>query len=153
MTVPKTTPKAKHPQQKNLDFPRIEIYTDGASLGNPGPAGIGVIILYGGQAKEISEGLGETTNNVAELTAILRGLEEVQGTREEVVVYSDSTYAIGVVSKNWKAKANTDLVLTIRQLAARFANLHFEKVEGHAGVEWNERADELANQAASSLKV
>ncbi len=127
----------------------IVIYTDGACTGNPGPAGIGVVILDGRERREISEYLGQGTNNIAELTAIERALEAVNpdGRARPVLVHSDSSYAIGLLSKGWKAKANTDLVTRIRGLARNFGDLRFVKVRGHSGVAENERCDELARTA------
>lgn len=127
----------------------IVIYTDGACTGNPGPAGIGVVILDGPERREISEYLGQGTNNIAELTAIERALEAVnpQGRGRPVLVHSDSSYAIGLLSKGWKAKANADLVTRIRGLARSFGDLRFVKVRGHSGVAENERCDELARTA------
>lgn len=126
----------------------IIIYTDGACTGNPGPAGIGVVILDRGTRRELSEYLGQGTNNIAELTAIERALEEVADKRDRpVVVHSDSAYSIGLLTRNWKAKANTELVQRLRGLASGFAQLRFVKVAGHAGVPENERCDELARQA------
>jgi ribonuclease HI len=127
----------------------IVIYTDGACTGNPGPAGIGVVILDGKQRQEISEYLGQGTNNIAELTAIERALEAVvaQARERPVLVHSDSSYAIGLLSKGWKAKANTDLVSRIRGLARHFSDLRFVKVRGHSGVAENERCDVLARTA------
>lgn len=127
----------------------IVIYTDGACTGNPGPAGIGVVILDGRERREISEYLGQGTNNIAELTAIERALEAVtpQERARPVLVHSDSSYAIGLLSKGWKAKANADLVTRIRGLARNFGDLRFVKVRGHSGVAENERCDELARTA------
>lgn len=127
----------------------IVVYTDGACTGNPGPAGIGVVILDGEQRREISEYLGQGTNNIAELTAIERALEAVPAEDRErpVLVHSDSSYAIGLLSKGWKARANADLVARIRGLAQRFRDLRFVKVRGHAGVAENERCDVLARTA------
>ena len=123
------------------------IFTDGAALGNPGPMGIGVVLVAGAHRKEISEYLGVGTNNVAELTAVLRALEAVKDRDRPVLVHSDSNYAIGVLAKGWKAKANQELVARIRAVGAAFRRLHFVKVEGHAGVPENERCDELAREA------
>jgi ribonuclease HI len=125
----------------------IHVWTDGACTGNPGPAGLGVVILDGKERKELSEYLGHGTNNIAELMAIFRGLEEVPDRARPVIVYSDSAYSIGVVSKNWKAKANTELVDKLRKLTRGFTDLRFVKVAGHAGVELNERVDYLARMA------
>src|SRR5262245_17253375 len=72
----------------------IQVWTDGACSGNPGPAGLGVVIIDGKQRTELSEYLGEATNNIAELTAILRGLEAVKDKTRQVAVYSDSSYSI-----------------------------------------------------------
>ena len=124
----------------------IIVYTDGACSGNPGPAGIGVVILDGGKRRELSEYLGIGTNNIAELMAIVRALEEVPRDRT-VVLHSDSSYALGLLGKGWKAKANQELVERMRTLASEFADLRLVKVDGHAGVPENERADELARTA------
>lgn len=126
--------------------PAVHVYTDGACTGNPGPMGVGVVILDGKERREISEYLGHGTNNIAELTAILRGLEAVP-TDRPVVIYSDSSYALGLLGKGWKAKANQELVEKLRALASRFRSIRFVKVAGHSGVPENERCDELARQA------
>jgi ribonuclease HI len=110
--------------------------------------GIGVVLLSGKHRKEISEYLGPVgTNNIAELTAILRALEAIKDRKRPVVVYSDSAYAIGLLSMGWKAKANKDLVEKIRQFLRLFPDVQFVKVAGHAGVVENERCDELAREA------
>lgn len=127
----------------------VAIYGDGACTGNPGPAGLGVVLLYKGHRKEISEYLGLATNNIAELTAVLRGLEAVKNGDLPVDVLTDSAYSIGVLSKNWKAKANQDLIARIRHELTRFSDLRFVKVPGHSGVPENERADELARAAVT----
>ena len=125
----------------------IIVHTDGACSGNPGPCGIGVVLSSGRHRKEVSEYLGIGTNNIAELTAIQRALELVKDRARQVVVHSDSAYAIGVLTKGWKAKANQELVARIRALCAEFPRLHFVKVPGHSGVPENERADALARDA------
>src|SRR5215467_15816351 len=107
----------------------ILAYTDGACTGNPGPMGIGVVLLSGRHRKEISEYLGPVgTNNIAELTAILRALEAIKDRRRPIVIYSDSSYAIGLLSMGWKAKANKDLVEQIRQFLRLFPDVEFKKV-------------------------
>ncbi len=125
----------------------VNIYTDGASSGNPGPSGIGVVLTYGGQRKEISEYIGEATNNIAELMAIQKGLSSVKNRRLPIRVYTDSTYAHGVLALNWKPKKNLDLITAIRRSMAAFARLKLVKVPGHKGIAENERADELATAA------
>lgn len=128
----------------------IVVYTDGACTGNPGPAGIGVVIIDGDERQELSEYLGKGTNNIAELTAILRALEVLAEQNDRpVFVHTDSAYSLGLLTKNWKAKANTDLVEELRALAKRFSALELVKVKGHAGIPENERADELARNAVS----
>jgi ribonuclease HI len=138
---------APGPVTDGLDVPPIIAYTDGACTGNPGPMGIGVVLVAGDRRKEISEYLGVGTNNIAELTAMLRALEAIKDRDRPVLLHSDSNYAIGVVGKGWKAKANQELVARIRALGATFRALRFVKVEGHAGVPENERCDELAREA------
>ncbi|MBA3817461.1 MAG: ribonuclease HI [Deltaproteobacteria bacterium] len=125
----------------------VHVWTDGACTGNPGPAGLGVVILDGEHRKELSEYLGEGTNNIAELMAIYRGLEEVPDKQRPVLVYSDSAYSIGLLSQNWKAKANTELVERLRKLTKQFSDLRFVKVAAHSGIVLNERVDELARNA------
>jgi ribonuclease HI len=141
------------PQKKNggetrgpLPADALIVYTDGACTGNPGPAGVGVVILDGKERKEVSEYLGHGTNNIAELMAIVRALELCPPERT-VVVHSDSSYALGLLGKGWKAKANQELVERMKKLATGFKDLRLVKVAGHAGVAENERADELARMA------
>jgi ribonuclease HI len=130
----------------------VVVYTDGACTGNPGPMGIGVVVLMDETRKELSLYLGEGTNNIAELTAIEKGLELVESlgpdTRARPVwVHSDSSYALGLLGKGWKAKANQQLVERLRVRAKRFPRVEWIKVAGHAGVPENERCDQLAREA------
>jgi ribonuclease HI len=126
----------------------------GACSGNPGPAGAGVVLL--GPNKEIVEGyeyLGSQTNNVGELVGIERALDLVPHDVAEVTIYTDSQYAIGVLSKGWKAKANVALIGRIREKITARKKVHLVYVRGHAGIEHNEKADELARLAVSSRKT
>ena len=125
----------------------IHIWTDGGANPNPGPSGIGVVIVDGERKQELSEFIGQGTNQIAELTAILRGLEEIKDRSRPVVVYSDSAYSIGLLTQGWKAKANVELVMKLRALCQMFQDLRFIKVAGHAGIPLNERVDELATGA------
>ena len=129
----------------------IVAYTDGACSGNPGPAGLGYVVRWpNGRVEQRGEPLGESTNNVAELTAILRVLELVEERDAPLLIHSDSTYSIGVLTQGWKAKANKELVAEIRAAVARFPRLELRKVKGHAGVPDNELVDELARTAAET---
>lgn len=125
----------------------IQVWTDGACTGNPGPAGLGVVLIEDKERRELSEFLGEGTNNIAELTAILRGLQEVKDRSRAVYVYTDSQYSIGLLTKPWKPKKNVELVAELRELCRTFPKLHFVKVAGHAGIPLNERVDQLAREA------
>jgi ribonuclease HI len=125
----------------------IVIYTDGASSGNPGPAGIGALLLFGGHEKELSESIGIATNNIAELTAIKRALEELKRTDLPVEIHTDSSYCIGVLTKGWKPNMNSELIHEIQTLMQRFGRISFIKIKGHSGVPGNERADSLATAA------
>ena len=125
----------------------LHAYTDGASSGNPGPSGAGAVLLFREHRKEISKYLGETTNNVAELAAVLEALRAIKHRDLPVRVHADSSYVIGVLDGSMKAKAHPDLVAEIRAEMRGFSDLRFVKVEGHAGVEENERADALAREA------
>jgi ribonuclease HI len=124
----------------------VIVYTDGACTGNPGPMGIGVVIIDGEKRREISEYLGHGTNNIAELTAIVRALQEVPRDRP-IMLHSDSAYALGLLGQGWKAKANQDVVEKMRMAARVISQLILVKVAGHAGVPENERCDELARDA------
>ena len=131
----------------------VHVWTDGACSGNPGPMGIGIVVTAGDRRKEHGEYLGRGTNNIAELTAIRRGLEIarelVPDPRQPIRVYTDSSYAIGLLSQGWKAKANQQLIAEIRDFLRDFPSLRMVKVEGHAGVPENERCDLLARQAVA----
>lgn len=142
VAVPVAEPAAPPPENA------VHVWTDGACSGNPGPAGIGVVIIDGEARREIGEYIGEATNQVAELEAIRQGLASLTDRQRTVIVYSDSAYAIGLLTKPWKAKANVELVEALRRLAKEFADLRFVKVLGHSGVAENERCDQLATSAA-----
>jgi len=125
----------------------ICIYTDGASSGNPGPAGVGAVLKYGKKVKEISKYIGIATNNVAELKAIEAGLADLKTTEIPVCIYTDSSYVHGVLSLGWKARKNLQLVDSVKGLMEKFKDLQIIKVKGHAGHPENERADSLAKAA------
>jgi ribonuclease HI len=125
------------------------VYADGACSGNPGPAGLGIVLVSpdGKTQLEGYEYLGNATNNVAELTAILRAAEIVPADAM-FVLHTDSQYSIGVLTKGWKAKANQELIANVKGALAK-RNYRLVYVPGHAGVPLNERADELAREAVS----
>ena len=125
----------------------IHLYTDGAASNNPGPAGIGVLLKCGPHKKEISRYLGNQTNNVAELTAIKVGLETLTVFDKPILIYTDSQYSIGMLSLNWNAKKNQQLISVIKQLMSKFSNIKFIKVKGHSGQVENEIVDKLAVKA------
>ena len=130
----------------------IEIYTDGASSGNPGPGGYGAILRSGNHYKELSEGFRKTTNNRMELLAVIKALEAIKSPGQTVVIYSDSKYVIDAIDKKWvygwlqkgfKDKKNKDLWLRYLDVS-KLHNIKFIWVRGHAGHKENERCDELA---------
>lgn len=137
------------PSDNTIDDNAICIYTDGASSGNPGPSGIGAFLYYGKHQKEISEYIGIATNNIAELEAIRAGLLEVKKNNIPVKVFTDSSYAHGVLVLGWKARKNKELVEEIKKIILKFDDIKFIKVKGHAGCPGNERADFLATSAIS----
>jgi ribonuclease HI len=123
-------------------------FTDGACSGNPGPAGSGMVVIRpGGAIHEGFEYLGTSTNNVAELTAILRALEVIPADAPAILIHTDSQYSIGVLTKGWKAKVNQELIARTKSLLAKRPQARIVYVRGHAGVPMNERADELAREA------
>ena len=144
--VENETPSTKPPMIETSEEGVI-MFTDGASSGNPGPSGIGVVLKFGQHEKEISEYIGLATNNIAELKAIQTGLQALKKTDLPVRIFTDSSYAFGVLTLGWKAKANRELVESIKKTIKKFKNLKIVKVKGHAGDEGNERADFLATSA------
>ena len=141
--------KSQEPVIDEIDIPDncIRIYTDGASSGNPGPSGIGALLLYGENRKEISRNIGISTNNIAELTAIEAALSLLKRGDLPVRLYTDSSYALGLLTQGWKPQKNKDLVARIKKLMERFDDLKFIKVKGHSGIKENEIADFLATSA------
>ncbi len=135
---------------------QVEIYTDGAAQGNPGPGGYGVILKYGSHAKELSGGYRLTTNNRMELMAVIAGLEALTKDRQDVLVVSDSKYVVDAVEKGWlfdwvkkgfKGKKNKDLWLRFLDSYNKH-NVRFEWIRGHNNHPYNERCDEMAVAAA-----
>ena len=132
------------------------MYTDGASRGNPGPGGYGVILRSGKHYKELSQGFRKTTNNRMELMAVIKGLEALKSLNQSVTIYSDSKYVIDSIEKKWvngwvkkgfSGKKNKDLWLRYLDVS-KLHNIKFVWVRGHAGHPENERCDELAVAAA-----
>lgn len=136
-----------HGMKTDLPDNCIKIFTDGASSGNPGPSGIGILLIYGENKKEISKYIGKATNNIAELTAIKTALEELKRNDLPIRIFSDSSYSIGLLTKNWEPKKNQELVFEIKALMNKFSDLAFIKVRGHSGIKENEVADFLATSA------
>jgi len=140
----------------------IVIYTDGAARGNPGPGGLGVVMLYGKHRKELSEGFRLTTNNRMELLAVIRGLESLKREDLSIKIYTDSRYVSDAVNKGWvfnweakrfKNKKNVDLWQQLLALYRKY-KVEFIWVKGHASIPENERCDRLAVEAShgASLK-
>lgn len=137
--------------------PPIFIYTDGASSGNPGPGGYGVILKCNGFEKEISGGFALTTNNRMELLAVITGLEAVKWKNADITVISDSSYVVKSVREGWlfnwekkgfaKAK-NADLWIRFLKIY-RQHRVRFQWIKGHAGHPENERCDSLAVAAGA----
>ncbi|WRQ33204.1 ribonuclease HI [Bacteroidales bacterium MB20-C3-3] len=134
----------------------IELYTDGASRGNPGPGGYGVVLKSGHHRKELSGGFELTTNNRMELLAVITGLETLRKAGSEVTVYSDSSYVCDAVNKGWlfgweaknfSGKKNSDLWLRFLKIYRKH-KVKFVWIKGHAGHPENERCDTLAVEAS-----
>ena len=109
-----------------------------------------MLLEWRGQTREISHYLGHGTNNIAELEAIHHALKAIKRRHLAVRLYTDSAYAIGVLSRSWKAKENRELIARIQQEMQGFQDLELLKVEGHAGDPRNERVDQLARDAIES---
>lgn len=140
-----------------MDKPPIYLYTDGASSGNPGPGGYGVVLKCAGHELELSGGFALTTNNRMELLAVIKGLEAIRWKNAEVHVVSDSSYVVNAINKGWlfnwekngfaKAK-NPDLWRRFLPLY-RSHRVSFHWIKGHAGHPENERCDALAVAAGA----
>lgn len=138
---------------------KVELFTDGACSGNPGPGGWGAILRFDGAEKELSGGEALTTNNRMEMTAAIKGLEALKRPCR-VDIYTDSKYLQqGVMEwmKGWKAKGwperikNQDLWKQLDILIQKH-DVHFHWVKGHAGHPENERADVLATSAVDTFR-
>jgi ribonuclease HI len=142
----------------------VEIWTDGACKGNPGPGGWGALLRYGDHEKELFGGLLDTTNNRMELIAVIEALASLKE-RCRVVVHTDSQYVKNGISEwmaNWvrrgwrtsdnKPVKNVDLWKRLSAETARH-DVEWRWVRGHAGDPGNERADELANRGVESART
>jgi ribonuclease HI len=142
----------------------VEIYTDGACRGNPGPGGWGALLSNGEHEKELSGAEALTTNNRMELTAVIRALEALKPS-SEALIYTDSEYVRKGITewvKNWKARGwktadrkpvkNQDLWERLDALAAGH-KIEWRWVKGHSGVPGNERVDRLANEAIDAMRA
>lgn len=141
----------------------VDIYTDGSCLGNPGPGGYGVVILYAGQEFEFSDGEAHTTNNRMELKGVIHALEimdQVDPNRLlDCRITTDSAYVVnafnqrwipGWIKRNWRNSkgepvANKELWLKLIQLTSK-RKVEFVHIKGHAGHKYNERCDALARE-------
>lgn len=143
--------------------PQVELYTDGACSGNPGPGGWGAILRYGAHEKELTGGERDTTNNRMELMAVIKGLEALKKP-SRVVVYTDSKYVAdgatewlkGWKRRGWKNAAkdpvkNAGLWQKLDELLAQH-RVTFAWVKGHAGHPENERCDELARNEIAKIR-
>jgi ribonuclease HI len=141
----------------------VYLYTDGSSLGNPGPGGYGIILEWVGMSyvQEFSGGFARTTNNRMELLAVIIGLELLKESGMEVVVYSDSKYVVDAVEKKWvfgweqkdfKNKKNSDLWRRFLKVHKKH-KVHFQWIKGHNQHPQNERCDQLAVQAAKGKNL
>ena len=141
---------------------RIEIYTDGACRGNPGPGGWGALLIFDQHEKEISGGQANTTNNRMELMAAIKAIESINEACE-IDLYTDSKYVMQGITewiikwklngfKNSKKKAvlNADLWVELDELTNDH-KINWYWVKGHAGHELNERADMLANKGLDDM--
>lgn len=142
---------------------KINIYTDGSALGNPGPGGYGIILSWEGKAytKEISQGYRYTTNNRMELLAVIVALELLKTTPCVVTVYTDSKYVADAVSKKWvfnwekknfKDKKNADLWRRFLKIFPKH-QVQFQWIKGHNNHPQNERCDTLAVAAAKQQNL
>jgi ribonuclease HI len=136
----------------------VNIYTDGAASGNPGPGGYGVILVWGDHRKEFSAGYALTTNNRMELRAVIEGLKSLKVSGCNVTVFSDSKYVVDALNQGWlfewekkafRKKKNQDLWIEFLK-EYRKHKVEFIWVKGHNDHPENERCDILAVEASHS---
>ncbi len=142
---------------------KVNIYTDGSSIGNPGPGGYGIIMVLENNAykKEVSQGFSLTTNNRMELLAVIVALENIKIINSNVEVFTDSKYVSDAVEKKWvfeweksnfKKKKNPDLWKRFLVIYRKH-NVTFKWIKGHNNHPENERCDYMANKAARSSNL
>lgn len=142
----------------------VQIFTDGACKGNPGPGGWGAILRYRNTEKELNGYAPETTNNIMELTAVIEALKTLSRSCP-IVITTDSNYVKDGITKwihNWKLKGwktaarkpvkNKELWITLDELVENH-DITWKWVKGHSGHPENERADDLANEAIETFNV
>ena len=132
----------------NENLKHIQLYTDGACSGNPGPGGWCAILQHNSHERILRGGDPDTTNNRMELTAVIQGLVALKEPCQ-VAVFTDSEYVVGLMTQNWKRKANLDLLYELDALCA-VHEVAFEHIRGHAGHPINERCDRIACQRESA---
>lgn len=148
---------------------KLIIYTDGACSGNQSSTNIGgwgAILMYRGHEKEIFGGTKNTTNNIMEMTAIIEALKTVNNKDLETEICSDSAYIVNCINQKWfvnwringwknskkQSVKNKELWIEMLKLLESFVKIKLIKVKGHAGIEYNEKADELANKGIESVR-
>ena len=133
---------------------QVELYTDGACSGNPGPAGIGIVLKSGKLRKELSLSIGETTNNVAEIMAVVEGIQLLKKPLQtEVVIYTDSQLVEGFLVKDWEPQCNQMLVEKMRIVVNQCHSFKVVKVKGHSRIPENELCHRLAQSAAKKASL
>ena len=135
----------------------VIVYTDGASRGNPGPGGYGVILMWGNNRKELSAGYRRTTNNRMELMAVIAALQALKKDKVHMIIHSDSSYVVKAIEEGWLknwiktdfkgGKKNKDLWMLYHNLSQKH-HVKMKWVKGHAENMYNNRCDELATEAA-----
>lgn len=149
MSEPSYQRRTKHPTLSVTHYKdTVYLYCDGACKGNPGPGGCGIVLLYNQFRKNFRVYLGEeVTNNIAELEAVRFGLSAIKDKNLPIVICSDSTYVIGLMTKGWTPKANIEMVEALKKYLKEFPKLSFLQVPGHSRVPENEDADKIASFA------
>lgn len=140
-----------------IDNGKIEIYTDGSCLGNPGPGGWAAVIHHGDETVEIKGHEKESTNNRMEMTAIIKALQWVRENfpdelnKLKIVLHSDSNLLVQSLKQGWKRKANIDLWAELDRARA-WLDIEWNWIKAHHTNEYNNRADELAFKEATKAK-
>jgi ribonuclease HI len=131
---------------------QVDLYVDGACSGNPGPAGVGIILKHDGKRREFWMAIGDATNNIAEIRAVIEGIKLLKAPElTDLTVYTDSQLVEGLLVRGWKPRCNRELAEEMKALARQCGGFKVVKVKAHNGIRENEACHILAQVAVREV--